>query len=105
LSLDPVPDSWGIPAADFPLGFNCPSSNFANNWIVIDNTFCGSWAGAVFDDAGSGCSGSCQTYVQNNPSMFQCPLVFKSSTKALMLILGDFTQAYWAINSFKVYQP
>jgi len=79
---NPNPAGWGTPAANFPLGGNCPSSHFANMQIVLDNTFCGDWAGAVFNQ--DGCPGSCQSYVQNNP--------------------GDFTESYWAINYFKVYQ-
>jgi len=81
-SGNPSPGGWGTPAAEFPLGSNCPSSHFADMQIVVDNTFCGDWAGAVFDQ--DGCPGSCQSYVQNNPS--------------------DFTQSYWAINYFKVFQ-
>jgi hypothetical protein len=82
-SGNPNPGAWGSPAAYFPFGSNCPSSFFQNNNIILDNTFCGDWAGAVFNQMG--CPGSCQSYVQNNP--------------------GAFAEAYWAINSFKVYQP
>jgi len=82
-SGNPNPDNWGTPAANFPFGSNCPSNFYQNHQIVLDNTFCGDWAGAVFGSMG--CSGSCQSYVQNNPSAFG--------------------EAYWAINSFKVYQP
>eukprot|EP00026_Physarum_polycephalum_P003789 Phypoly_transcript_03803.p1 GENE.Phypoly_transcript_03803~~Phypoly_transcript_03803.p1 ORF type:complete len:709 (+),score=102.89 Phypoly_transcript_03803:251-2128(+) len=79
----PNPDSWGTAAANFPFGSNCPSNFFQNHQIVLDNTFCGDWAGATFNSMG--CSGSCQSFVQNNPSAF--------------------SESYWAINSFKVYQP
>eukprot|EP01113_Clastostelium_recurvatum_P037456 TRINITY_DN547_c0_g1_i2.p1 TRINITY_DN547_c0_g1~~TRINITY_DN547_c0_g1_i2.p1 ORF type:complete len:319 (-),score=43.91 TRINITY_DN547_c0_g1_i2:66-1022(-) len=83
---NPDPTTWGTPGASFPFAGtgpgSCPSSDFANHQIVIDDTFCGDWAGAVFSQ--SGCPGSCTSYVQNNPQ--------------------NFKQAYWAINSFKVYQ-
>jgi len=79
---NPSPSGWGTPAADFPTGTNCPNSHFSNLQIVVDNTFCGDWAGSVYGS--SGCPSTCQNYVQNNPS--------------------DFSESYWAINSFKVYQ-
>jgi len=49
----------------------------------LDLTFCGDWDGSVF---GSDCpnKGSCQSYVQNNPS--------------------DFEEAYWSVNYVKVFQ-
>ncbi|KAJ2956229.1 hypothetical protein NQZ79_g7888 [Umbelopsis isabellina] len=79
----PVPSTWGTPDAAFPLGSSCPNDFFANHNIVVDLTFCGDWAGSVWSS--SGCPGSsCNTYVQNNPSAFN--------------------DAYWSINSFKVYQ-
>ncbi|OZJ06028.1 hypothetical protein BZG36_01104 [Bifiguratus adelaidae] len=72
------------PDANFPFGSNCPSSFFVNHQIVVDLTFCGDWAGNVYSQFN--CPGSsCQNYVQYNPSAF--------------------SDAYWSINSFKVYQP
>lgn len=82
-SGSPNPTGWPKPDANFPFGSSCPSSFFANHQIVVDLTFCGDWAGNVWGS--SGCPGtSCQSYVQNNPSAF--------------------SDAYWSINSFKVYQ-
>ncbi|CAM0140376.1 hypothetical protein VKS41_006384 [Umbelopsis sp. WA50703] len=79
----PDPSTWRSPDAAFPLGSSCPNDFFANQQIVVDLTFCGDWAGNVYST--SGCPGSsCQDYVQNNPSAFD--------------------DAYWSINSFKVYQ-
>lgn len=52
---------------------------------VFDTTFCGDWAGAVW---GSGScaskAASCTDFVANNP--------------------GAFRDAYWRINSLKVYR-
>jgi len=83
---NPNPASWGTPTAAFPFAGTgpgtCPRNSFSNHQIVIDNTFCGDWAGSVFNQ--DGCSGSCQSFVQNNPSAFN--------------------EAYWAINSIAVYQ-
>ena len=52
---------------------------------VFDTTFCGSWAGAVWES--SSCASlapTCNAYVQNNPSAFE--------------------NAYWSVNSLRVYQ-
>jgi len=76
----PNPAGWGNPRGRFSFGQGCDGSHFYNHNIVIDNTFCGDWAGAVYP----GGNGACQSFVQNNPSAF--------------------TEAYWAINSIKVYQ-
>jgi hypothetical protein len=79
----PDPSGWGKPYAYFALGSACPANKFQNMNLVFDLTFCGDWAGAVF---GSQCpgKGACNTYVQNNPSAF--------------------ADAYWQINSVKVFQ-
>jgi hypothetical protein len=56
-----------------------------NHNIVFDTTFCGDWAGSVWSSNPT-CSqkaASCQDYVAGNP--------------------GDFADAYWLINSVKVY--
>jgi len=81
-SNKPNPGGWGKPYAYFQLGGNCPTSHFGNHQIVLDLTFCGDWAGAVF---GSQCpgKGDCATYVKNNP--------------------GAFADAYWIINYIKVF--
>lgn len=81
-SSNPNPAGWGKPYAYFQLGNNCATSHFNNHNIVLDLTFCGDWAGAVF---GSQCpgKGDCNTYVKNNP--------------------GAFADAYWDINYVKVY--
>jgi len=79
----PNPSSWGLPFAYFQLGNNCPASHFQNHNMVIDLTFCGDWAGAVF---GSQCpgKGNCNDYVKNNP--------------------GAFKEAFWTIHYIKVFQ-
>jgi len=76
---------WGTPVASFS-GSGCDiDSHFSNNNIVFDTTFCGQWAGQVW---GSGSCASlahtCDDYVGANPHAF--------------------TDAYWMINSVKVYQ-
>ncbi|KAI0295852.1 glycoside hydrolase family 16 protein [Multifurca ochricompacta] len=77
---------WGSPAADFPVypGFCDYDTHFNAHEMVFDLTFCGDWAGNAW--AGSGCGGgTCENFVDNNPSAF--------------------AEAYWAINSLRVYTP
>jgi len=81
-SNKPVPTSWPTPDSTFPFGSNCPSNHFSNHQVVLDLTFCGDWANAVFGS--SGCPGTCNDYVKNNPN--------------------DFAEAYWTINYFKIFQ-
>ncbi|KAF7370092.1 Glycoside hydrolase family 16 protein [Mycena sanguinolenta] len=75
-------NAWGTPAANFP-NTDCNLSQFfdANN-IIINLTFCGDWAGAVY--AQSGCPSTCNSYVDQNPSAF--------------------VDAYFQFNSINVYE-
>ncbi|KAL8778360.1 MAG: hypothetical protein Q9213_007448 [Squamulea squamosa] len=86
-SANPNPSAWGAATASFVGGDNCNiDQHFMNNNIVFDTTFCGDWAGAVWSQDGtcSALAGTCQEYVQNHPEAF--------------------ADAYWTINSLKVYQ-
>ncbi|KAA8643526.1 hypothetical protein EYZ11_004286 [Aspergillus tanneri] len=83
-SGNPNPSSWGTPDGRFA-GACDINAHFKGLQIVFDTTFCGDWAGGVWGS--SGCAskaGSCQDFVANNPSAF--------------------TDAFWKINSLKVYQ-
>ena len=81
----PDPSGWGAPQSTFS-GSGCDiDTYFQNNQIVFDTTFCGQWAGQVWS-ANSECaalSDSCNDYVGANPSAF--------------------SEAYWLVNSIKVY--
>jgi len=81
-----VTGSWGLPVVAFNGGSGCNIDyHFANHNIIFDTTFCGDWAGDAWGS--SSCAskaGSCQGSVAGNP--------------------GEFVNAYWAINSVKVYQ-
>jgi len=79
----PNPAGWGLPYANFEFGPHCPSSHFGNLEIIINLTFCGDWAGAVFSRMCPG-KGTCDAFVKNNPTYF--------------------TNAYWLINYVKVFQ-
>jgi len=79
-------DSWGMPEAVFPLGSgsSCDyDSHFNAHQLVFDLTFCGDWAGSAYSS--SGCGGSCEDLVDNNPQAF--------------------SKAYWEINSLRIYTP
>ncbi|TKA39470.1 hypothetical protein B0A49_13310, partial [Cryomyces minteri] len=81
---NPVPSGWGRPVAQFQ--GNCDiARKFVNQQIVFDTTFCGSWAGTVWanDATCAPKASTCAAYVQNNPA--------------------DFTNAYWAINSLRLF--
>ena len=85
LSNNPDPTEFGLPHGSFPFGNWCPSSHFYDNVMVINTDFCG-WAGNEFNEY-SECKNTglnCVDYVSQNPN--------------------DFIDAYWLINSIKIYQ-
>ncbi|PQE19384.1 hypothetical protein CJF30_00009820 [Rutstroemia sp. NJR-2017a BBW] len=77
--------SWGTPLANFS-GSGCDFDTFfANQSIIFDTTFCGSWAGNVWSSGScASLASTCDAYVAANPSAF--------------------TNAYWLINSIQVWQ-
>ncbi|GJN68731.1 hypothetical protein PLIIFM63780_001083 [Purpureocillium lilacinum] len=88
-SGNPKPHTWNHPLARFSGGLGCDiDSHFTNNNIVFDTTFCGDWAGnPQVWGSNAECtakSWSCQDYVSNHPA--------------------DFKDAFWEVNSVKVYQ-
>ena len=87
-SGSPNPAGWGQPTASFG-GSGCNvDAYFMNHNIVFDTTFCGDWAGqsSIWGDSCAKSTGAatCEAYVAANPSAF--------------------TNAYWLINSVKVFQ-
>ncbi|KAF8264590.1 concanavalin A-like lectin/glucanase domain-containing protein [Lactarius quietus] len=86
-SVKPDDPSWGEPDANFPFDDTlCHEEHFDAHKIVFDLTFCGDWAGTAWSN--SECaerSNSCVDFVNNNPS--------------------EFREAYWEINSLRVYTP
>jgi hypothetical protein len=86
-SGNPTPSSWGLPAAKFNGGQGCNiDDHFKENNIVFDTTFCGDWAGSPDvwgKNPETSSLGDCENYVANNPA--------------------DFKNAYWLVNSIKVY--
>ncbi|TAQ85301.1 hypothetical protein B7494_g6365 [Chlorociboria aeruginascens] len=83
---DPTNSAWGTPTAKFT-GCDIDSHFYQHN-IIFDTTFCGDWAGKSWSGTGNLCAAntgasSCEAYVGQNPSAFE--------------------NAYWSINSVKVY--
>ncbi|KAL2813482.1 concanavalin A-like lectin/glucanase domain-containing protein [Aspergillus cavernicola] len=87
----PRPDTseFGTPMAHLQGGCNF-EERFTHQKLILDTTFCGEWAGNVYGDSGCPLSDasdpmqSCINYVAENPAVFK--------------------QAYWELNSIKIYQ-
>lgn len=82
----PNPTTWGAPLAQFS-GPGCDiDSHFQNLQLVINTSFCGVWAGQVWDSspACKAKAGTCEEYVAKNPK--------------------DFVDAFWLIHDIKVYE-
>jgi hypothetical protein len=85
-STAPDPATFGQPAARF-VGDSCNiDDHFVNNNLVFNIDLCGSWAGQVWnqDPTCSKLAPTCSQYVAQHPEAF--------------------AEAYWLINSVKVYQ-
>ena len=83
----PSTETWGAPASTFQGDSGVDlDQHFTDLNIVFDTTFCGQWAGAVWNSS-STCSAladTCEDYVTSQPAAF--------------------ADAYWAINSLQVFQ-
>ncbi|KAA6410314.1 MAG: putative endo-1,3(4)-beta-glucanase [Lasallia pustulata] len=81
----PDPSLWGRPQANLQGSCNI-DTHFANHSIIFDTTFCGDYAGKVWssDPTCKALAPTCHDYVASNPAAFQ--------------------DAYWSINSVKVYK-
>ncbi|KAJ6160437.1 endo-1-3(4)-beta-glucanase [Penicillium chermesinum] len=84
-SSSPDPSSWGEALADFPSTECDIRSHFKNQSIVANIDICGEMAGAPsYYTTQNECPGLCTQFAAENG--------------------GNFTDAYWEFNSFKVYQ-
>lgn len=86
----PDVSEFGLPMANFQGSCNI-DTHFANHSIIINTDFCGAWAGFTYSNfpgcplsPGKNGYDSCVDFVGDNPQ--------------------NFTEAYWDINSIKVYQ-
>jgi hypothetical protein len=88
----PDPSTFGTPLAVFTgsgsgLGGGCPlSQHFADHNLVFDTTFCGDWAGRVWDTdrACAALAPTCEEFVGGNPEVF--------------------ADAYWLVRGVRVFQ-
>jgi hypothetical protein len=86
LSSSPNPSTWGPPMAKFTGGGCSIPNSFKNLQIIFDTTFCGDWAGNVWDSNPT-CkakAATCTQYVGQNPSAF--------------------ASMYWDVRSLKVFK-
>ncbi|KAL5341105.1 concanavalin A-like lectin/glucanase domain-containing protein [Aspergillus crustosus] len=85
----PDTSTFGTPMAHLQGTCNF-GERFSHQKLILDTTFCGDWAGNVYGDSGCPISDpsnpmqSCVNYVAQNPA--------------------EFENAYWELNSIKVYQ-
>ncbi|KAJ5161968.1 hypothetical protein N7492_007360 [Penicillium capsulatum] len=84
-SSSPDPSKWGEAASDFPSTHCNIGSHFRNQSIVANIDICGEMAG------------SSKFYTD----MYSCPTTCSQFAAEMG---GNFTDAYWEFNSFKVYQ-
>ncbi|KAL4807938.1 concanavalin A-like lectin/glucanase domain-containing protein [Aspergillus unguis] len=88
-SNKPDTSEFGTPMAHLQGSCNF-EERFTHQKFILDTTFCGDWAGGVFGDSGCPLSDasspiqSCKNFVAENPAKFK--------------------EAYWELNSFKIYQ-
>ncbi|KAI9687419.1 MAG: hypothetical protein M1820_010456 [Bogoriella megaspora] len=85
-SNSPNPDGWGTPAAAFT---GCDNGNFDSHFsqhnIIFNIDFCGAWADSLWSSQCGSLpdASSCENYVSLHPEAY--------------------TDAYWLINSLKIY--
>ncbi|PWN48245.1 hypothetical protein IE53DRAFT_364059 [Violaceomyces palustris] len=93
-SGNPDPSSWGKPKAMWPASKCNPDDYFWNHVAVFSNTLCGTWAGSssVWSNAMSGQSQSCA----KSTGASSCYEYISGSP--------DLSEAYWEIESLKIYQ-
>jgi hypothetical protein len=85
VSDQPTPKSWGPPLAKF--SGRCELDSFVRNQtLVLNTTFCGGWAGKVWetDPICSKKAKTCEEFVKMYPE--------------------EFVDAFWGINSLKTFQ-
>lgn len=80
----PIPNRWGTPMAMFAGGCDI-DTHFKDMQIVFDTTFCGVWAGQVWDQQA------------------QCKTMAQTCESHVGQMTGYFKDAYWLVNSVKVF--
>lgn len=120
---EPMPETWGRPMGDFPAD-NCnPYTFFKDNFAIFDTTFCGDWAGNVWNFAGYAgqdvsCAAktgyaTCSDYVLNNGDAFseaywQVACVALSDEQIRLNVTSNTDRPAFAFSPFsyvKYFQP
>ncbi|KAF8125507.1 2 beta-glucan [Boletus edulis] len=92
--------TWGTPAAFFP-NTNCDfSSHFGPMNIIINLTFCGDWAGAVYSS--DGCPSTCVGELHEIDLCFEPKLIGRSDY--VNNNPSAFANAYFEFNALNIYQ-
>lgn len=87
----PNPESWKLPVFT-TVGGTCDiDRHFKDHRIIFDTTFCGYWAGQSYFWQKTSC-------YKNDPTRFPTCVDYVASNPSV------FSDAYWAINSVRVYQ-
>ncbi|KAF5392404.1 hypothetical protein D9757_002181 [Collybiopsis confluens] len=94
LAGTPQPSGWGKPLAMWSASGCNPNTFFYQQSAIFDTTFCGDWAGSVWND--SGIPGQEQSCAQRT-GYSTCEAFVKAEGSA-------FSQAYWEIKSVNIYQ-
>ncbi|KAI0028272.1 concanavalin A-like lectin/glucanase domain-containing protein, partial [Vararia minispora EC-137] len=90
----PIPSSWGTPMAFWSANSCNPSTFFSDHSAIFDTTFCGDWAGQVWN-------------VQNVAGQSQSCAAITGAATCSDYVLNNgaaFSEAYWEVNSVKIYQ-
>lgn len=91
VSETPDTSTWGTPSFDTENGDCTILDHFQAHSIVFDTTFCGNYAGQAYFWEQTSC-------YKNNPTAYPTCTDYVAANPAA------FSQAYWIINSVKIYQ-
>ena len=100
VSGKPNPLGWSKPEVVFPFGSACKADFFAAQNIIVNIELCGDWAGGSWASVPArGTGPTCQKLTMPSPSKpdWSCTDYIRSSSSCL-------SDAYWIINSIKIFQ-
>lgn len=116
-SQKPDPSTWGEAAADFPSTDCSIGNHFRNNSIILNIDLCGDLVYGVWDKSGCKCFGYRLFFHVFLHTSIHSKYVGKKFLLTVFIILGSsnctdlvannpesFTDAYWEVGKFQVYQ-
>jgi len=95
LAGTPLPSSWGQPLAAWAATDCNPSTFFSDHSAIFDTTLCGVWAGEVWNDSDPA-AGQEQSCAQMTG--------YPTCAEYVMAEGSAFSEAYWEVQSVKIYQ-